>query len=441
MTKIIERTLTDVIDTELRAYSMYTIEQRAIPSAIDGFKIVHRKLVYHMLTEFGNKKVKVSDVGSISRFNYHHGESSAQAAVVTLAAPWNNNAPIFDGHGNFGSRLINDAAAARYIFVTLSDHFKKFFIDEEVAPKSPDPDNPEPAFYLPIIPWVLANGISGIAVGFKTDILPRSIKSLIKATSDCLKNPERFLNDNKPIAPTFPDFKGSVEHIAGNQWKTKGLIEYVGKYTYKITEVPIGVDRETYINFLNGLIDKDLIRDYEDNCSSDGFGFSVKVSSQQKAEIDLDPFKYFKLEKSHTEILTTLGADGKLKIFDTVAQLIHYFVSYRTGKFGDKIQYDLEKIEQELQELRDKVKFIKLVINRKVDFRTSTKQQLLDYVIANVTDLDHGKKFINIPLYECTQDEVNKLEQKIADKEIYQRELLKLTPETLYQKRLAELKV
>ena len=439
--QIVEKTLTDIVNEELRQFSMYTIENRAIPSAIDGFKPTARKLVYSMINDYGGKKVKVAEIGGgLSRLNYHHGEGSAQGTVVTLAADWNNNAPVFIGHGNFGSRLVTDAAAPRYIFASLSDDFKKYFIDEEVAPKSFDPDNPEPAFYLPIIPWVLVNGISGIAVGFKADILPRSIKSLIKTTTECLRNPQKFLRDNKPIAPSFPSFKGQVEQLGPNQWKTKGIIEYVGKLTYKISEVPIGVDREAYVTFLNSLIDKDLIRDYDDDCSSEGFGFTIKVTGQQKTVIDADPIKYFKLEKSHTEILTTLGHDGKLKIFQSVAELIHYFVQYRTTKFGDKIQYDIDKVTQELAELKDRIKFIKLVINNKVDFKKSTKQQLLDFVAVNVTAEDYGRKFINIPLYECTHDEVAKLEQKIAEKTTYHQGLLKMTPEGLYAERLASLK-
>ena len=437
----IDSTISDEIDGPLKKFSMYTIENRAIPSAIDGFKPTARKLVYSMINDYGGKKVKTAELGGgLSRLNYHHGEGSAQGTVATMAADWNNNAPIFIGHGNFGSRLVTDPAAPRYTFVSLSNDFKRFFIDEEVAPKSFDPENPEPAFYLPIIPWVLVNGISGIAVGFKTDILPRSIKSLIKATSECLRNPQKYLRDNKPIAPAFPHFKGVVEQVSPNQWKTRGIIEYVGKLTYKISEVPIGVDRETYVTFLNGLIDKDLIRDYDDDCSKEGFGFTIKVTGQQKTAIDVDPIKYFKLEKSHTEILTTLGHDGKLKIFQSVAELIHYFVEYRTTKFGDKIQYDIDKVTGELAELRDKVKFIKLVINNKIDFKKSTKQQLLDFVATQVTTKDYGRKFINVPLYECTQDEVVKLEQKIAEKTAYHDGLLKMTPVGLYQERLLALK-
>lgn len=437
---IIPRKLTNIIDTEFREFSMYTIENRAIPSVIDGFKPTQRKLVYSMINEYRGNKIKVAELGGgLAKLNYHHGEGSAQGAAVGLASDWNNNAPVFTGHGNFGSRLVPEAAAPRYIFASLSENFKKYFVDTEVAPKSNDPENPEPAHYLPIIPWVLVNGISGIAVGFKTEILPRSIKDLTSATLECIKSPEKFLKADKPIAPSFPSFKGTVTQTGPSQWKTTGIIEYAGKYIFKISELPIGYDRESYVEFLNTLLDKDMIKDYDDVCSKDGFGFEVKVSTQQKSVIDNDPIKYFKLERSHTEILTTLGYDGKLKIFESVAQLIHYFVEYRTAKFGDKIAYDIAENEASVNELELKVKFIKLVINRKVDFRTSTKQQLLDFVADNVSKEDFAKKFINIPLYECTQDEVNKLEEKIAEKKTVLEQLRKTTSVELYKSRLNSL--
>lgn len=436
-----QRTITEIIDRDFREFSMYTIENRAIPSAIDGFKPTQRKLVYAMLNEHKGNKVKVAELGGgLAKLNYHHGEGSAQGAAVGLGQDWNNNAPVFTGHGNFGSRLVPEAAAPRYIFASLSENFKKYFIDTEVAPKSFDPENPEPAFYLPIIPWVLVNGVSGIAVGFKTDILPRSVKSLIAATAKCLKSPSKFLAADEPIAPTFPAFKGTVSHVAGNQWKTTGIIESSGKLGYKISELPIGFDREAYVEFLNALIDKDAIRDYDDVCSKDGFGFEIKVSSAQRAAIDKDPLKFFRLERTHSEILTTLGHDGKLKIFKSVAELVHYFVEYRTQKFADKIAFDIAGAEQSINMMSLKAKFIKFVVERVIDLRDSTKQELLDFIHDNVSPEDFAKRFINIPLYECTQDEVDKLRKKIEELEAELAVLKTQTGAGLYASQLSTLR-
>ncbi len=415
--KIENRSIDNIIDTEYLEYSMYTVQNRAIPSAIDGMKPVHRKLVYGMVNEHKGRKTKVVDLGAISKFAYHHGEASAMAAAITITADWNNNCPVFTGHGNFGSRLIQEAAAPRYIFASLSPEFKKYFIDDEVAPKSLDEEAPEPMFYLPTIPWVLVNGISGVAVGFACNILPHSIKDLTSTVKAYLKNPTKYLKDKPVITPTFPHFRGEVirESDDGLSWSTNGIIDYVGKYTYKISELPIGYDREQYVNFLNDLVDADKIKDYEDGCSEDGFGFLVKVSTAQKEKIDNDPIKYFKLKKMHSQNLTTLGTDGKLKIFQTTADLIAYFCDYRLVKFGEKIEYEKTQLQNEIEELSDKIKFIKMVIGGKVDFKKLSKAQLLDFIAEKITQKEHGRLLINIPMYNCTTDAVESLQRRVDE--------------------------
>jgi len=439
--KITNKTITEIVDTDLLDYSMYVLQNRAIPSAIDGLKNSARKLVYSMLTEYPTKRVKCAELAaSIAKYGFHHGEASAEGAIVTLTADWNNNCPVFEGYGNFGSRLIPESAAARYIFCSLSPEFKKIFIDNEVTQSSNDEESPEPIHYLPIIPWVICNGVSGLAVGFACNILPHSIKDITKATKDYLKNPKKFLDANEPIPPTFPHFNGIIQKESETSWSTLGIVEYVGKYTYKISELPVGYSRESYITALNTMVDKDLIKDYEDSCSDQGFSFSIKTTGAQKESIDKDPIKYFKLQKFHTENLTTLGIDGKLKIFKSVAELIAYFCDYRLTKFQDKINYDVKKIETELQYLIDKKKFISEVIKETFNFKKMTKCDLLDFVFEHVTGLDHGKTFIRIPLYECTIDEISKLDSLINENTVKLVDLNLTTPKQNFEKALATLK-
>ena len=438
--KIIPRNVTDVIDTGYWDFAMYTLEARAIPSVIDGLKPTQRKLIYAMLTEHHGKKVKVADLGGISRYGYHHGEVSAIETALKMALPWNNNAPIFDGHGNFGSRLVPSTASPRYIYASLSENFKRYFSDTEVAPKSPNPENPEPRYYLPLIPYMLVNGVAGVSVGFKAEVLPRSIKDVLEATKSYLKDGAKYIAANKPIKPTFPSFKGEVIAHSENQWKTRGIIEYVGKYTYEISELPIGYSRETYVTLLNEMCDKDLIKDYDDNCSKAGFGFSVKVSGSHKTVIDADPYKYFKLDKIHTEILTTLGIDGKLRIFNSVAELVAYFCDFRLIMFGEKIEYDKEKLHKKTVLLKDKENFIRCVINNEIDFRKTDKAKLLAFIREKITLEEHGEGFIRIPLYECTVDEITKLKADIALLKDELIELSAVTRQSLYDSRIAALK-
>lgn len=432
-----EKTITEVIDGGYLDYAMYVLQSRAIPSVIDGLKTVNRKLIYAMINEHGGKKTKLVDLGSISRFNYHHGEMSATEAASNMAASWSNNAPLFEQHGNFGSRLVQKSASPRYIYASLSENFKKFFVDTEVAPPNFDSENPEPAYYLPIIPWVLVNGISGIAVGFKADIMPRAIKDVIGATKSYLKNPQKFLKDDAPIAPTFPNFRGAVEARGENQWKTRGIVDYKGKNTYVISELPWGYDRASYVTLLNDLCDKDLIKDYTDDCSKAGFGFTVKVAVADKAKIDQDPYKYFSLEKIHTEILTTMGVDGKLKIFKSVAELVAYFCDFRVTKFTDKIEYDKTNLKRDIIVAGDKIKFINAVVESKIDFKKTSKELLLKFIFDTITPAEHGKRFIHIPLYECTLDAVGALIDDLVKLESKLVELNKMTPEQLFLDRLS----
>lgn len=403
------------IDVNLKEFALYTIYNRAIPSAIDGMKPTARKILYAMLQYPSplKTKVKLSELGGgLAKFNYHHGEVSAQSTAVGMAQTWSNNAPLLEGYGNFGSRKIQEAAACRYIFASLSKNFDKYFKDHDVCPVSPDPENPEPMFYLPTIPWVLVNGVSGIATGFATKILPRSPLDLTNAVKKVLKNPNTKIEN---IKPSFPDFVGDVIHVTENTWKVRGIIEEVGAFYYKISEVPYGDDRAGIVEFLNSLIDDNKINDYDDNCSDKGFEFVVKVSRAQKEAIEKDPIKFFKLEKQVTENLTMIGHDGKIKCFDDIDSVIKYFVQYRLTKVEESMKLELTNFNNQLRILNDKIRFIESVLNQKINFHKLNKTELVDWIVANITAAEYGKSFINIPIYQLTNDSIKTLQNEIED--------------------------
>lgn len=430
---IIQKTIEDKINTDFKEYALYTINNRAIPSAIDGLKPVQRKLLYSLIQYPNSRKnkIKLSEVGGgLAKFNFHHGESSATSAAVNMAQEWANNIPLFKGHGNFGSRKIQESAAARYIFCTLSDSFDRYFTDTQVCPPSEDPEDPEPKFYLPIIPWVLVNGIRGIAVGFATNILPRDPVELVNLTKKVIRNKKC---DIGLVYPKFPDFNGTVEHVEGLTWKIRGIIQDEGTYFYRITEVPYGEDRAGYVSILNELCDKNIIQDYDDLCSDKGFEFLVKVSKAQKEEIKAkDPIKVFKLERQVTENLTMIGHDGKIKIFDDIDSVIKYFVEYRVTKVAEGIALDISKLEHRLKVAEDKMKFIKACIDGKVKFGSVKKQELLDFIEKNITTEEYGRDFVNIPIYNLTEDMVSALELSVDTMVFELSKLREETPEHRY---------
>lgn len=431
-------TLSEAIDTDYKLYSMYVLENRAIPSYIDGLKPVHRKILYAMLNEHGGKKTKVADLGGISKYNYHHGESSAMGAAVTLTAAWNNNVPLFTGHGNFGSRLIQDAAAPRYIFASLNNDFKKYFTDFEVCDKNVDPENPEPQSYLPLIPWVLVNGIEGIAVGFSCRFLPHVPSDLVKA---CKLSAKGKLKSDAVIPVTFPGFKGEIVYETPTKVVTRGIVTRTKRNTWEITETPWGYDREQVFNLLTKLMDDGKISDFDDNCDANGFSFTVKVDSACDAKATKDPISYFKLEKAFTENYTTLDENGKLRLFDTKADIVNAFVEYRIGKVKQKIAYDLQRCEEKCRWAKIKKQFIEGVVANRIDLRKFTRATLLDYCKAayKTTD-DESVRLGNISVVDMTTDKIEELEKQIEALTAETKRLNGLTAPEEYLRQLDGLK-
>lgn len=412
MESINVKSVTDIINTDYKSYAIYVLENRAIPSYIDGLKPVHRKLLYSMLKQFNSKKIKVAELGSsLPSHNYHHGESSAMGAAVTLTSEWNNNVPIFRGYGNFGSRLIQEAAAPRYIYCDLNPLFSKYFTDFSVCNKHTDPDNPEPQQYLPIIPWVLVNGIEGIAVGFSCRFLSHSTKDIAKA---CIKAVKNKLKDDYCIPVTLPGFKGEIIQDTKDRIITRGIIERTKRNTWTITEVPWGFDREKFFVLLDKLSDQGKIQDFEDQCDDSGFKFVVKMDGKQDEKCSEDPIAYFKLERPITENYTALDEQGKIVLFDNKAQIINRFVEFRINKVSERLKYDIVDLNKKLNWLTNKQLFIKDVVDNNIVLKNATKSDLLNICSERYSvDNELANRLISTPVYDMTSDMVIELQGKI----------------------------
>ena len=441
MYNVTYKSLTEVINNEYKDYAMYVLENRALPG-LDGLKPVHKKLLYSMINYYKGKKIKNSELGAsiASVANYHHGNVSAEQAIITLAASWNNNVPIFEQHGNFGSRLINEPAASRYIFSSLNPDFYKYFSDFNVCTPNKDPDNPEPEQYLPIIPWVLVNSCQGIAVGFSCNFLPHNPKQLAEACILALKNE---LPDDYVLLPTFPYFKGDVIQDPENNAKyiTTGIVKKsTRKNHWIITECPWGFDREKIFTHLEKMSELNKIVDFEDGCNKDGFRFTIKLDQKQNDQCENDPIQYFKLEKSFTENYTQLDENGKLIIYNSKIELIRYFVNFRLNKVSEGIQFDIHKLKTDLNWYKIKLQFIQDVLSKKIDLMSYKKSILLDFVISEYSiEKEIGNKLISSPVYDMTSDVVEELTNKIEKTTKDISILEKTNPKKKYLKMLNEL--
>lgn len=430
--------IADVIAGPYHNFAMYVIENRAIPCYIDGLKPVHRKLFYAMLNEHRGKKTKISDLGGISRYNYHHSESSAMGAAVTLTAEWNNNVPLFQGHGNFGSRLIQEAAAPRYIFASANPEINKYFSDFEVCDKNSDEDSPEPQTYLPNIPWVLVNGVEGIAVGFACRYLPHSPVDIAKACQLAIKGK---LKDDYVIPVTFPGFRGEVIQETPTKVVTRGIVTRVKRNTWQITEAPWGYDRDQMFNQLDKMMADNKIVDFDDDCNDTGFNFLVKLDSACDAKCQKDPIAYFKLEKAFTENYTALDETGKLRLFESKPEIIRAFVEYRVKKIGDKIKYDIKDVSSKLTWAMLKLNLISDVLERKIDLLTMKRVDLIAYTVDEyAASEENAAKLAQIPIVDMTTDKLADLRLEIAKLGAALEDLRKLVPTDVYAARLSAIK-
>ena len=175
---------TEYIKSTSRDYSIYVCQSRGIPSVCDGLKDAQRKALFIMKPK--SDKIKtISLAGEMISSNiYLHGDASAAETLSLMAATYCNNIPFLHGIGAFGTKVgPTNWGAPRYTYIkkyAITDAL--IYPDYDIIPLKENYDGSvmEPKHFLPLIPLVLLNGISGIAVGWSTEILPRSLDDLIQ---------------------------------------------------------------------------------------------------------------------------------------------------------------------------------------------------------------------------------------------------------------------
>lgn len=432
------RKFSDIMNKEVRDFSMYTIEDRALPNMIDGLKPVQRFFLYSVLKNAKNTFNKVASLGGVvSEFGYHHAETACQDAGALMANTWSNNFPIIQGRGNFGTRIVPKASAARYIYATLHENFRKTYLDEALSPKHWDLEHIPPRMYLPIIPTVLLNGVEGIAVAYSTDILPHDPKSVV----ECVKS---VLETGKCVEPKlkFPEFNGKIikDETEDGKYILEGLYEYDEKRKTKllITEIPPKYDREKYVSVLDDLIDKNKIVSYTADCRN---GFKFDVTLKRDLAIDMtdhgEVIKLFKLSQSVTQNITLIGPNRSrnvtdVRIYDNAHTLIKDFVEHRLTYYPIRITNTIAELEEKVRYANARIKFIELVVSNEIDPRGKTRKQTLTQIETYEYLKEFSEKLISMNIYHITSDEIKKLEK---DLQVIEKELKywkKTTPKAEY---------
>lgn len=444
---IIERTITEYLDNEYAAYGMYTIENRAIPSVIDGFKPTQRKIIYvgnRLWKGSNDKPSKVFQfAGRIAAdAHYHHGDTSLNSAIIGMAQTFKNSLPLLDGIGQFGSLRSPDPGAARYISTRLNSNFRNIYKDFELLETREEEGNEiEPSYFLPVIPTVLLNGSSGIAVGFATNILNRNPIDLIDT---CLKslNGKRF----KEPLPWWKGFNGEVKisEEKSNGYKINGSLEILNTTTVKITELPPSMTYQKFEVLLNKLQEEGHIQYYDDNCKKEEIDYTIKFQRAILAEKIRKGYieKMFKLEMSETENLTCLDENGKLIIFKNITDLINYFVKFRLSFYSKRKEYQLDELAKQYKTLSNRARFIKDIIDGKLKVNNIPKNTITLYLeTADYDEVDGTYNYLlNMPIYSLTKERYKELLEQISNNEKETTRIDKLEPTKMYESDLLELK-
>ena len=440
-----EKTISEFLSVEYKEFAMYVIEGRAIPSVIDGFKPTQRKIIHisNQIWKNGSEKtLKVFQLSGkvASDCYYHHGDMSLSNAIITMAQRFKNNAPLLEEDGQFGSLRSPQAGAPRYIGTKLSENFRLIYKDFELLEyKEEEGESIEPQFFLPIVPAVLLNGSSGIAVGFASNILNRDIKSIIDA---CVK----VLGGKEPgeVKPSLNGFTGDYIQDKENnkRWVIRGKFTRANTTTVKISELPPSMTYEKYEDILDKLVDDKVIVSYDDNCK-DNIDYTIKFTRSDLDKLDDEKLvKLLKLEESSTEIFSTLDEYGKLMIFENTSDIIKYFVKFRLDYYHKRKQFLLDKLNKELKILSNRGRFIKAIIDGKLKVNNVSKSVIIEGIESmKLEKIDDSYDYLlRMPIYSLTKEMYEKLKEDFVAKKEEIKILEETDPKDMYMLDLTELK-
>ncbi len=371
-TKIVPVEIVDEVNKSFLDYSMSVIVSRALPDVRDGFKPVHRRILYTMyengLTPDKPYRKCADTVGAVLGRYHPHGDASVYDAMVHMVQDFYLRYPLVDGHGNFGSIDGYPAAAYRYTesrMNKLSTHMLDD-IDKDTVDFVPNYDDRlrEPSVLPARFPALLVNGTQGIAVGMASKIPPHNLGEVIDGMCCLIDNPDAELDEicQHIKGPDFPT-GGIVMGMSGIRAayatgrgkltvRAKTEIEEMsnGKFRIIITEIPYMVNKKDLVKAIVNLSDEKRVEgidDVVDHSSKRDGGMRIVVDLKRDANPQVVLNKLF----SYTELQTTFGVinlalvNGKPKIL-TLKEMLTYYIDFQCEVIERRTRFDLKKAQE-----------------------------------------------------------------------------------------------
>ena len=367
--KIIQINIEDEMKSAYIDYSMSVIVSRALPDVRDGFKPVHRRVLYGMqdLGVFSNRPYKKSAriVGEVLGKYHPHGDSSVYDTMVRMAQPWSLRYPLVDGQGNFGSVDGDSPAAMRY----TEARFKKITeemlndLDKDTVDFAPNFDDSleEPTVLPSKIPNLLVNGASGIAVGMATNMAPHNLTEVIDGIVAYVDNKEIDIEELIKFvkAPDFPTggiiygYEGVREALLTGRgrivMRAKAEIEEAnGREQIIVTEIPYQINKADMIKKTADLVnDKKIegISDIRDESDRNGMRIVYEIKRDAIANVVLNKLYKFTSLQTSFSVNNICLVDGRPVMVNLKDMIVH-FVNFRHEVVIRRTKFELRKAEE-----------------------------------------------------------------------------------------------
>jgi DNA topoisomerase-2 len=427
----------DFINKELIHFSNYD-NVRSLPSIIDGLKPSQRKVLYACFKRNLISDIKVAQlVGYVSEHtSYHHGEASLSKTIIGMAQTFigANNINLLKPKGQFGTRLLagQDHSSPRYIYTQLEETTRLIFHkDDDALLNYLDDDGftIEPEYYIPIIPMVLINGSTGIGTGYSTYIPKFNPMDIIDSLVNRLSG-DKF----KSIDPWYRNYTGKIQKMEKLLYITKGTyaINEASSNKLSITELPITSWTEPYKNFLEAMIEDKKHKNVLNNSNESEIDFTI-MAYENDIFKNLETIKSNKfvnaLEKEFQLVrminlgnMTAYDKNVKIKKYTSITQILNEFFDVRLDFYDKRKKYLLKKLKSEIDILKSKVKFINLVISKKIKLFNKKKDEIINILekqkdlikLPNETPYDY---LIRMSFYSLTKEKIDELTNLLKTKQ------------------------
>ena len=456
----------EFINHEMIHFSTYDCA-RSIPNMVDGLKTSLRKILFCAFKRKLTSEVKVAQFsGYVSEHSaYHHGEASLNGAIVSMAQNYvgSNNINLLEPRGQFGSRLQggDDSASERYIFTQLNNLTRSIFPeadDSVLTYLDDDGTTVEPEYYVPIIPFALINGISGIGTGFSCNIPSYNPQTVLEYLKSRLTVGGSSSSSSIEFIPFYEGFKGTVTKISDQKYLIRGSYEKIGEDSVRITELPVGTWTMPYITFLEGLMDGGVdktgkkippsIRDFSSLCTEVLVNITVHFpkGKLQELENSIDSTEINGIEKVlklTTTVSTTnihmFNKDFKLHKYNSIEEIIDEFYDIRLERYQKRKDYLIKNMRALLKKLSNRAKYILAVLDGSVDLRKKTTIQVTELLESRGFDkIENDYKYlIKMPMDSVTNENVRSILQEKEDTEKELEILIETKVEQIWLKELA----